>query len=65
MLIVCAVISVAGKAVKFPNKYDLKQSFCAILDQMLKLRSIGGFGRQCAVNMPSRNARSRIPSFFI
>ena len=45
MLIVRAVITVAGKAVELPYKHNLEQLFCAILDHVLELRSICRFCR--------------------
>ena len=35
VLVVSAVVTVAGKAVELLHKYDLKQLFCAVLDLSL------------------------------
>ena len=45
VLVVSAVVTVAGKAVELPHKYDLKQLFYAVLDHALELRSICRFCR--------------------
>lgn len=45
VLVVSAVVTVAGKAVELLHKYDLKQLFCAVLDHALELRSICRFCR--------------------
>ena len=45
VLVVRAVVTVAGKAVEFPYKDNLKQLFCAVLDHVLELRSICRFCR--------------------
>ena len=38
VLVVCAVVTVTGKAVELPYKDNLKQLFCAVLDHVLELR---------------------------
>lgn len=45
VLVVCAVVTVTGKAVELPYKDNLKQLFCAVLDHVLELRSICRFCR--------------------
>ena len=55
VLVMCAIIAVMGETVEFQDKHDLKKPFCAILDHAMKLRTVSGFCRQCAVNVAADN----------
>ena len=50
-LIVCAIKTIPGKAVKFPDENNIKQLFAAVFDHLLELRAIVRFGRECTVNV--------------
>ena len=51
VLIVCRIITVSGKAVKFPDQHNVKQPFLAVFNHLLELRTIVRFGRECTVNI--------------
>ena len=51
VLIVCRIITIPGKAVKFPDQHNVKQPFLAVLDHLLEFRTIVRFGRKCTVNI--------------
>ena len=50
-LIVCAIKTIPGKAVKFPDENNIKQLFAAVFDHLLEFRAIVRFGRECTVNV--------------
>jgi len=45
------VIAVSGKAVQLPDQHDVKQLFIAVLNHLLELRAVIGFGRDGTVNV--------------
>ena len=51
VLIVGRIITVSGKTVKFPDQHNVKQPFLAVLDHLLEIRAVVGFGRKGAVNV--------------
>ena len=51
VLIVGRIIAVAGKAVEFPDQHDVKQPLFAVLDHLLEIRAVIGFGGKGAVNV--------------
>ena len=55
VLVMRAVVAVTGETVEFPDKHDLKKALCAVLDHTLKLRTVSGFRRQCAVDVAADN----------
>ena len=50
-LVVCAIKTIPGKAVKFPDENNIKQLLAAVFDHLLELRAIVRFGRECTVNV--------------
>ena len=50
-LIVCAIKTIPGKAVKFPDENNIKQLLAAVFDHLLELRAVVRFGRECTVNV--------------
>ena len=50
-LIVCAIKTIPGKAIKFPDENNIKQFFAAVFDHLLEFRAIVRFGRECTVNV--------------
>ena len=50
-LIVCAIKTIPGKAVKFPDENNIKQLLAAVFDHLLELRAIVRFCRECTVNV--------------
>ena len=50
-LVVCAIKTIPGKAVKFPDENNIKQLLAAVFDHLLELRAIVCFGRECTVNV--------------
>ena len=50
-LVICAIKTIPGKAVKFPDKNNIKQLLAAVFDHLLELRAIVRFGRECTVNV--------------
>ena len=50
-LIVCAIKTIPGKAVKFSDENNIKQLLAAVFDHLLELRAIVRFGRECTVNV--------------
>ena len=50
-LIVCAIKTIPGKAVKFPDENNIKQLLAAVFDHLLELRAIVRFGGECTVNV--------------
>ena len=50
-LVICAIKTVSGKAVKFPDENNIKQLLAAVFDHLLELRAIVRFGRECTVNV--------------
>ena len=50
-LIVCAIKTIPGKAVKFPDENNIKQFLTAVFDHLLEFRTIVRFGRECTVNV--------------
>ena len=50
-LVVCAIKTIPGKAVKFSDKNNIKQLITAVFDHLLELRAIVRFGRECTVNV--------------
>ena len=57
-LVICAIKTIPGKAVKFPDENNIKQLLAAVFDHLLELRAIVRFGRECTVNvvLDDRNA---------
>ena len=51
ILIVCRIIAVSGKAVKLPDQHNVKQPFLAVLDHLLEVRAVIGFGGKGTVNI--------------
>jgi hypothetical protein len=51
VLIVGRIIAVSGKAVEFPDQHDVKQPFLAVLDHLLEVRAVIGFGGKGTVNI--------------
>ena len=51
VLIVGRIIAVPGKAVKLPDQHDVKQPFLAVLDHLLEVRAVVGFGRERTVDV--------------
>ena len=56
--VMCAVIAVAGEAVKFPDNDHIKQTLGAIFDHLLKVRSVIGLRREGAINIVANNRDS-------
>ena len=50
-LVICAIKTIPGKAVKFPDENNIKQLLAAVFDHLLELRAIVRFGRECTVNV--------------
>mgnify|MGYP006991355140 CR=1 FL=1 len=50
-LIVCAIKTIPGKAVKFPDENNIKQLLAAVFDHLLELRAIVCFGGECTINV--------------
>ena len=50
-LVICAIKTIPGKAVKFPDENNIKQLLVAVFDHLLELRAIVRFGRECTVNI--------------
>ena len=50
-LVICAIKTIPGKAVKFPDENNIKQLFAAVFDHLLEFRAIVRFGRECTVNV--------------
>ena len=50
-LVICAIKTIPGKAVKFSDKNNIKQLITAVFDHLLELRAIVRFGRECTVNV--------------
>ena len=48
-LVICAIKTIPGKAVKFPDENNIKQLLAAVFDHLLELRAIVRFGRECTV----------------
>ena len=53
--IVCAVVTVAGKAVELPDQHHIEQLLLAVLYHILKFRPVCGSGRQRSVNIAAEN----------
>ncbi len=51
VLIVGRIITVSGKTVGFPDQHNVKQPFLAVLDHLLEIRAVVGFGGKGAVNV--------------
>ena len=51
VLIVGRIIAVSGKTVKLPDQHDVKQPFFAVLDHLLEIRAVVGFGGKGTVNV--------------
>ena len=51
VLIVGRIIAVSGKAVEFPDQHDVKQPFLAVLDHLLEVWAVVGFGRERTVDV--------------
>ena len=51
VLIVGRIITVSGKTVKFPDQHNVKQPFLAVLDHLLEIRAVVGFGGKGTVNV--------------
>ena len=51
VLIVGRIIAVSGKAVKFPDQHNVKQPLFAVLDHLLEVRAVIGFGGKGAVDV--------------
>ena len=50
-LIPCAVVTIPGKAVKFPDQHNVKQLLVAVLNHLLELRAVVRLGRDSTVNV--------------
>ena len=50
-LIVCAIKTIPGKAVKFPDENNIKQLLAAVFDRLLELRAVIRFGGKGTVNV--------------
>ena len=50
-LVVCAIKTIPGKAVKFPDKNNIKQLLAAVFDHLLELRAVVRFGRERTVDV--------------
>ena len=50
-LVPCAVVTVPGKAVKFPDQNNVKQLLVAVLDHLLELRAVVRLGRDSTVDI--------------
>ena len=50
-LIVCAIKTIPGKAVKIPDENNIKQLLAAVFDHLLELRAVVRFCRECTVNV--------------
>ena len=59
-LVVCAIKTIPGKAVKFPDENNIKQLLAAVFDHLLELRAIVRFGRECTVNVSQSNFFNRL-----
>ena len=57
-LVICAIKTVSGKAVKFPDENNIKQLLAAVFDHLLELRAVVRLGRDGTVNvvLDHRNA---------
>ena len=51
VLIVGRIIAVSGKTVEFPDQHNVKQPFLAVLDHLLEVRAVIGFGGKGTVNV--------------
>jgi len=51
ILIVGRIIAVSGKTVKLPDQHNVKQPFLAVLDHLLEVRAVIGFGGKGTVNI--------------
>ena len=51
VLIVGRIIAVSSKTVKLPDQHNVKQPFLAVLDHLLEVRAVIGFGGKGAVNV--------------
>ena len=47
----CRIEAVAGKTVEFPDQHDVKQPLLAVLDHLLEVRAVVGFGGERTVNI--------------
>ena len=54
-LVICAIKTVPGKAVKFPDESNIKQLLAAVFDHLLELRAIVRFGGYGTVNVSQSN----------
>ena len=50
-LVICAIKTISGKAVKFPDENNIKQLLAAVFNHLLEFRAIVRFGRECTVNV--------------
>jgi len=50
-LVVCAIKTIPGKSVKFPDENNIKQLLAAVFDHLLELRAIVRLGREGTVNV--------------
>ena len=50
-LVPCAVVTVPGKAIEFPNQNHVKQLLVAVLNHLLELRAVVRLGRNSTVNV--------------
>ena len=51
VLIVGRIIAVSGKTVELPDQHNVKQPFLAVLDHLLEVRAVVGFGRERTVDV--------------
>ena len=51
VLIMCRIVTISGEAVKLPDQHNVKQPFLAVLDHLLEVRAVIGFGGKGAVNV--------------
>ena len=47
----CRIVTISGEAVKLPDQHNVKQPFLAVLDHLLEIRAVVGFGGKGAVNV--------------
>ena len=56
----CRIVTISGEAVKFPDQHDVKQPFFAVLDHLLEIRAVIGFGGKGMVNVSQSNFFNRL-----
>ena len=51
VFVVCRIVTISGETVKFPDQHDVKQPFLAVLDHLLEVWAVVGFGRERTVDV--------------